>query len=213
VSPAVVVRPRRDGDLAALAGVLVEVHALDGYPVEGVGDPGAWLRSDRELGAWVAELDGTPVGHVALTEPGPGDTAADLWARQENSRADAVAVLGRLFVSPAARGHHLGAKLATAATDHAHRLGRRAVLDVMVKDVAAIHVYEALGWRPLGRFDHHFGEGRSEPAVGYVSPRPATSRRTTNIAADGFMIRRGDTRPRYQQTAADVRSNSSWHGR
>lgn len=121
-------------------------------------DPGAWLRSDRGLGARVADLDDFPVGHVALTEPGPGDTAADLWTRQENAPADAVAVLGGLFVSPTARGHHLGGKLATAATDRARRLRRRAVLDVMVKDAPAIHIYEALGWQLLGSFNHRFGE-------------------------------------------------------
>jgi ribosomal protein S18 acetylase RimI-like enzyme len=192
VSPALVVRPRRDSDLGVLAGVLVEVHAVDGYPVEGVDDPGAWLRSDHELGAWVAEADGIPVGHVALTEPGPGDTAAELWTRLENIPTDAVAVLGRLFVSPAARGQHLGAKLATAATEHAHRLGRRAVLDVMAKDVAAIHTYEALGWQLLGRFKHHFSHGRSVPALGYASPGPGHGPAVSSTDGSAFGAESGD---------------------
>jgi GNAT superfamily N-acetyltransferase len=139
--------------------------------VEGVADPSAWLRSDRELGAWVADPDGVLVGHVALTEPGRGDFAAELWSRRESTNADTVAVLGRLFVAPAGRGHRLGGRLATTATDHARRLGRRTVLDGMAKDVATIHTYEALGWQLLGRFDHHFGDGQTEPALGYVAPR------------------------------------------
>ena len=73
------VRRRQPADLPEAAAALVEVHRSDGYPVEGVDDPTAWLLSPHQIAAWVAELDGRIVGHVALTEPQPDDAAATVW--------------------------------------------------------------------------------------------------------------------------------------
>jgi len=54
----------------------MKVHETDGYPVEGVDDPEAWIRPPAVLSAWVAEEDGTIVGHVAVIRPqGEGQSA------------------------------------------------------------------------------------------------------------------------------------------
>src|SRR6185503_18070936 len=79
--PRVQIRPRASDDLPAAAAALVQVHHSDGYPVEGVADPAAWLTSPHQIAAWVAELDDHVVGHVALSEPQPDDAAATLWPR------------------------------------------------------------------------------------------------------------------------------------
>lgn len=50
----IVIRPFEDTDLPGAAAALTEVHATDGYPVEGVALPEAWLRSDDVLASWVA---------------------------------------------------------------------------------------------------------------------------------------------------------------
>ncbi|MGL4178580.1 MAG: GNAT family N-acetyltransferase [Dermatophilaceae bacterium] len=163
------IRPRTDADLPALARVLVEVHATDGYPVEGVADPLAWLTLPGAIGAWVAELDGQPVGHVALTEPGPGDEAPRLYA--ERHGPEPTAVLGRLFISPASRGQGLAEQLARTAMSAAHDAGRVAVLDVMQKDHAAIRLYKRLGYLRLGLFAHRYGqESDAEAAISMVAP-------------------------------------------
>jgi ribosomal protein S18 acetylase RimI-like enzyme len=164
------IRMRQDADLPALAQVLIEVHAHGGYPVEGVADPVNWLRIERLLGAWVAESGGKLVGQVGLASPSRGDEAVDLWIELSGSEIDSVAVLGRLFVSPHARGQRLGQRLTDVAMEHARRLGKRAVLDVMAKDVAAIRTYENLGWERLGPIRHSYGEAEIEPAFAYVSP-------------------------------------------
>lgn len=164
------IRPRTADDLSGLGELLVRVHELDGYPVEGVADPQAWLKSDHELAALVAEKDGQVVGHVMLSYPAEGDAAADEYARRENEATDSIAVLGRLFISPDARGEALGARLTDSATEIARKLGRRAVLDVMAKDKAAIRTYEKLGWERIAEIEHTFGDGRSTPAYAYVSP-------------------------------------------
>jgi len=143
--PEVTIRPRRDDDLDDLARILVEVHSQDGYPVEGIADPHAWLRLEHPLGAWVAELNGKVVGNVALTEPGPHDDAPRMWAEQTDESVERTAVLGRLYIAPSARGQALGARLTEAASEAAAQLGRTAVLDVMKKDQKAQALYGKLG--------------------------------------------------------------------
>lgn len=174
------IRPRTDSDLHALATVLAEVHQLDGYPVEGVGDPWGWLVSSHMLGAWVAALDDAPVGHVMLTSPSAADDAVSMWVERHNGSVDDAAVVGRLFVAPAARGHHIGRQLMAAATACADDRGRRPVLDVMDKDTAAIRLYKSLGWQPMGALRHHHSDGRVEPATAYVAPSPRPQRAPTN---------------------------------
>ncbi|MCH8611896.1 GNAT family N-acetyltransferase [Arsenicicoccus dermatophilus] len=170
--PEVTIRPRRDDDLDELARILVQVHAQNGYPVEGVADPYAWLHLEQPLGAWVAELDGKVVGHVALTEPGPHDHAPRIWAELAGEPVERTAVLGRLFVSPDARGHQLGRRLCHTATAAASAHDRTAVLDVMLKDEAAIATYTSLGWRAIGDFTHHHSMNALEPARAFMHANP-----------------------------------------
>lgn len=165
------IRPRTDDDLAACAEVLVEVHGVDGYPVEGVADPVAWLTPPALLHAWVATLDHHPVGHVALSEPQPGDDAAHLWHEQSGEPLHQLGVLGRLFVSPSARGHAFGRRLVEAVAAECDRISRRPVLDVMAKDSAAIHLYERLGWHRIGSTTHRFGDHQTTDAYCYVLTR------------------------------------------
>jgi GNAT superfamily N-acetyltransferase len=163
------IRRRTPSDLPAAAAALVEVHRTDGYPVEGVDDPIAWLVNPHQLVAWVAELNSEIVGHVALSEPQPDDAAATLWATSHNDN-DHLAVLGRLFVLSRARGHALGERLIHAATDYGRSHNRRLVLDVMTKDAAAIRLYDRLGWQRIGTTQHDDGHGHAIDAYCYSSP-------------------------------------------
>lgn len=165
------VRPRADVDLPALAAALVRVHAVDGYPVEGVADPEAWLKHPHELGSWTAELDGQPIGQVTLTTATPGDDAAQLWTQQTSGSADDLAIVVRLFVDPGHRGVGAARLLMIAALNHARSLGRTVVLDVMAKDQAAIRLYERLGGQRLGEITHHHSGDQAEPAIAYAFPR------------------------------------------
>ena len=168
----VLIRERRPEDLDALGDILREVYERDGYPVEGVADPQAWLTGAGILGAWVAILDNQLVGHVQISEPNASDAAANLWADKAGVPLDRLAVGGRLFVSQRGRGHRIGQELTATATHTAQSLGRRAVLDVMAKDEAAIATYERLGWQRFGTITHTFNDGDSVPAYAYVSPEP-----------------------------------------
>ncbi|MFC8130524.1 GNAT family N-acetyltransferase [Streptomyces sp. NPDC057302] len=164
------VRPFEEADLDSAAAALVEVHETDGYPVEGVEDPQAWLRSKDVLAAWVADVEGKIVGHVAIMRS-QGEDAVSLWTEQSGDDEANVGVLARLFVVREARKHAAGKRLMEAATDFGQKQGLRLVLDVMTKDAAAIRLYERLGWRKIGEATHHFGDGESILAVCYVSPK------------------------------------------
>lgn len=168
------IRPRQESDLPAAGAALVDVYRTDGYPVEGVADPVAWLLPAGLLAAWVAELDGEIVGHVAIGAPKPDDDAVRLWLEQSDDTIGDVAVIGRLFVKSSARRNAIGEKLARAAvTDEAVR-GKTLVLDVMEKDQDAIRLYERLGLKRIGTATHAYGEGKSVTAICYVVPATLT---------------------------------------
>lgn len=163
------VRPFAGADLPGAAAALVKVHTTDGYPVEGVADPEAWLRSPDVLASWVAEAARQVVGHVAVMRPSD-EGAVSLWGRQNGGESERVAVLGRLFVVKSARRHALGEQLTRTAMAHAQANGLRLVLDVMTKDTAAIRLYERLGWRMFGTTTHRYGSGQETDALCFVAP-------------------------------------------
>ncbi|MEB8342224.1 GNAT family N-acetyltransferase [Streptomyces endophyticus] len=159
------VRARRSGDLAACAEALRAVHHADGYPTNWPQDPVGWLRGGDVVGAWVGCHGERVVGHVLLTRPDPGDVAPTL------APADTpVAVVGRLFVAPSARGHRLGAALLGRAAREARRHGALAVLDVVATDSAAIALYERLGWRFLAQGQQEWGPGELVTVRCYSAP-------------------------------------------
>ena len=166
------IRARTDADLDQLAQLLIDVHSTDGYPVEGVADPRAWLMLGDPLGAWIAEIDQRIVGHVALMKATDDDDAARVWSRHSGTPLSGIAVLCRLFVSPEHRGHRLGLQLTQAATAAAHAVNRTPVLDVMAKDAAAIRLYESLGWTVVANISHQHSGHLEEPASVYRGPLP-----------------------------------------
>lgn len=173
---AITIRQRRDADLPALAAALIRVHAVDGYPVEGVADPEAWLRPPHELMSWTAEEAGTPIGQITLTRATADDDVAQVWHELTGGDIARLAIFARLFVDPDHRTSGIGQRLITAAVGHAHALGLSVAFDVMEKDQAAIRLYERMGARRLGAITHRHSDGLSEPAAVYVA---ATSPRST----------------------------------
>ncbi|MFC9202541.1 GNAT family N-acetyltransferase [[Kitasatospora] papulosa] len=167
--PQAIVRPRETSDLAEAATVLTAVHESDGYPVEGVEDPQAWLSPTGLLAAWVAEVDEHVVGHVAINSPQPGEDVARLWREKSGADDSQIAVLARLFVFSEVRKGSVGKRLMDAATAYARAKGLRLVLEVLTKDAAAIRLYERLGWQQIGETTHTFA-GKHVDAVCFVAP-------------------------------------------
>ncbi|UPK75697.1 GNAT family N-acetyltransferase [Nocardioidaceae bacterium SCSIO 66511] len=167
---AALVRRRHEDDLTELAQVLVRVHALDGYPVEGVADPEAWLTPDTELASWTAEYDGTIIGQITLAQATPDDDAAQVWRDATDGSIEELTIPLRLFVDPAHRDLGAGRDLMLAAGTYAVTHGRPIAFDVMLKDKRAIALYESIGCRRLGTITHRHSEGLTEPAAVYAGP-------------------------------------------
>lgn len=164
------VRQRQTTDLQELGAALVRVHQVDGYPVEGVNDPQGWLQPPGEIAAWTALSSGQPVGQLSLVEATADDDAARTWVSNAGGSFSDIAVVVRLFVDPGHRGRGAAQELMRAAHEHASRLGKRLVFDVMLKDERAIRLYETLGCKRLGLITHHHSDGLEEPAAVYVAP-------------------------------------------
>ncbi|NUV76602.1 GNAT family N-acetyltransferase [Streptomyces fungicidicus] len=147
------IRPRTSGDLAQAAAALVAVHEEDGYPVEGVGRPEAWLSPPGLMAAWVAESSGLIVGHVAVSGNG-GQTAT----------------LERLFVHPVARGRRAAERLILTAEGFVSARQASLKLEVLSKDRAAIRLYRRMGWKEVGRHVHRLASGESYSALSFEAP-------------------------------------------
>ncbi len=165
-----VVRRRTDRDLGACVRVLAAVHERDGYPVNWPDHPGGWLTQPTLILAWVAVLDGRVVGHVGLSRSDAGDVAPGLWSTREGVGIAATAVVSRLFVAPAARGHGIGVLLMARAAGEARDRGLHPVLDVVASDTAAASLYERLGWGLLGTVEQQWSPDQTVAIRCYAAP-------------------------------------------
>ncbi|GAA3990459.1 GNAT family N-acetyltransferase [Allokutzneria multivorans] len=164
------VRQRNDDDLEECARLLADVHHEDGYPVNWPERPGEWLSPESLLRAWVAELDGGVVGHVGLSRRGEGDLAPGLWSERSGQSPDETAVLNRLFVTPRARGHGIGALLIERAVAEARERGVHPVLDVVASDTAAAALYERLGWVHMATVEQRWSPSQVVTVRCYAAP-------------------------------------------
>jgi GNAT superfamily N-acetyltransferase len=147
----VAVRERRPQDLPVLAEVLAAQRPHSGYPQN-------WplpfpvedfiARADEDA-AWVAELDGRVVGHVAVSRVGPG-LEADLWTAGAGRPRDELAAVSVLFVDHTVQGQGVGRALLAAAVAAIRESGRLPVLDVVQETPAAVELYRRTGWQVVG---------------------------------------------------------------
>lgn len=160
-----IIRSRGESEVGECARILAEVHRRDGYPMRWPADPGRFLAHPDFLGAWVAVVDGRLAGHVALSEPGPGDAAPALLG-------GSAAMVSRLFVASAFRGRGVGAALLEHAAREAYQRGLHPVLDVLAANSGPVAFYEHLGWRLLGIAEAQWGQDRVT-VRGYAGPAAA----------------------------------------
>ncbi|MPY31801.1 GNAT family N-acetyltransferase [Streptomyces adustus] len=174
--PGATVRDRTEDDLADCVRILAEVHVGDGYPVNWPERPGTWLTPASALGAWVAEVDGRPAGHVGLCRAAEGDLAPVVWSERTGRSVESAAVVGRLFVAPGARARGIGGLLVGRAVREARRHGLHPVLDVVASDTAAAALYERLGWERLATVEQLWGPDRRVSVHCYAAPATPSGR-------------------------------------
>jgi len=142
-----IVRPKTPQDRPDCAAVLLAVHRTDGWPRYLPPDVDRFVTPPYEDRAWVAEQDeGRLVGHVALHVADADPTLAAA-RRATGLPPERLAVMARLFVSPDARRQGIAVALVEVATSAARARGQTMVLDVVQDAVAAVALYERLGWR------------------------------------------------------------------
>ncbi|MBZ5739795.1 GNAT family N-acetyltransferase, partial [Nocardioides mangrovi] len=144
----IVIRERRAADLPELADVLAAQQAATGYPVRWplpipVED---FLVRPGEEQAWVAELEGRVVGHVAVYSL--GGPLRDAFV--EGAGTDALAELAVLFVGGDVVGTGVGGLLLDTAVASIRASGRQPVLDVVPTHDRALAIYLHRGWTVIG---------------------------------------------------------------
>lgn len=155
-----IIRGRRDGDLDACEQLVQATHRHDRYPVY-LGDSArSFLCHHGALSAWIAEVDNTIAGHVAL-HPATSKAVTALACDRLNITAGQIGVIARLLVSPQQRGRGAGSRLLATAAAHAHALRLQPILDVDMNLTAAIALYERAGWQRIGQTSIDLPDGTS----------------------------------------------------
>jgi len=131
-----------------------------------------------------------PIGQVSLTEADHEDDAARVWQSQMGGFLEDIAVVVRLFVDPRHRRNGAAQELMRAAYEHATRLRKQLLFDVMLKGVRAIRLYETLGCERLGSLP-------TTTERAWKSQQPSTSDHTTST--------RGTTDPYAKRSATAIR--------
>jgi GNAT superfamily N-acetyltransferase len=122
------------------------------------------------VAAWVAELDGSIAGHVALVR---GMRLACLL-QATGLTAEAMGGIARLYVDPTFQRRGLARALLEAATDSAVAHDLRPVLDVVADARPAIALYEQAGWQLAGTQPATWvdPDGTTPTICCYVAPSP-----------------------------------------
>ena len=103
----------------------------------------------------IAELDGHPVGCVALVPDGTG-----------------AYELSKMAISPELRGRGAGRTLLAAAIDHAERMGAQSLFLGSSRKLAnAVHLYEAAGFRHVDPETIHMPYARADVFMRLQLPR------------------------------------------
>lgn len=137
-----IIRPATDADVPSLVALMSAFYAESDFPLPAAPATRAFraLLADPRLGgAWLAEIDGEPVGHLVLTV---------CFSMEYGGLRGFI---DDLYVQPAARGRGLAAQLLAAARAAAIERDVRALhVEVGPDNVVARRVYGRAGYSDSG---------------------------------------------------------------
>lgn len=163
------IREKSQEDASECLNLLMQVHGSDGYPPHLPGDVSAFITPDYEIAAWVAEQHGRIVGHVAVHQASV-DPTLEAAQRATGLPAEKLAVISRLFTTPALQRAGIGRALLRHAVSQVRARGQRAVLHVAEALTAPIALYESEGWERAGTLALRVDASTVLDLYVYVSP-------------------------------------------
>lgn len=163
--PDVLTRPRADADFRALIDILARQQAETRYPFHWPPSrsPEGFLRRPTELEAWVAELDGAVVGHVAIQSLAD-DELGRMGAAGHGVPVHQLRCVSVLYADRRLPRRGIGSALLARATERALADGGAPVLDVVAGHVEPVRLYLSRGWQEIGRFRPDWLPDTEEPA-------------------------------------------------
>ncbi len=166
------IRPRHDDDLPMLVDIITRQQPETRYPLRWPwqGDLRDFVRRPTELAAWVAELDGRVVGHVAIVSVGD-DELGRMWADAHGVPVDRLRCISVLFADRRLPRRGIGSALLAHATEQALIGGGAPVLDVVAGHHEPVTLYLSRGWLEIGRFRPDWLPPSYEPIRVMILPR------------------------------------------
>ena len=168
----VLTRPRSEADVPVLIEILARQQAETQYPVRWPPDrtPENFLHRPSELEAWVAQVDGHVVGHVAI-QTVADDELGQLWAAAHAVPIAQLRCISVLYADRRLPGRGIGSALLARATERALADGGAPVLDVATGHIEAVKLYRNRGWREVGRIRPQWLPDSEEPVYAMILPR------------------------------------------
>ena len=168
-----VIRDRRDEDLPALVALLGRQQAETRYPyiwpfpdvIE------KFLKRSTELRAWVAELDGELVGHIAVASV-DDDVLGRSWAAAHRVAVAELRCVSVFFADISRAGQGIGSRLLEHATAYASAEGYP-VLDVVAAQEVPVNLYLRRGWQLIETTQAPWHPGTDLPIHLMILPRTA----------------------------------------
>lgn len=147
----VIIRPRQSEDLPVLEELLTNAQPHTGYPSTWPLSMSAreFIARDREVGAWVAVVDETVVGHVGVTHPDPEDELTPHWVADTGLDVESLGLIGALFIDHRLTSRGIGTTLLDHAVAQIRSHGWVPILDVLDEQATAKTIYHNRGWRPV----------------------------------------------------------------
>lgn len=169
----VCIRSRRDDHLPTLIDILARQQAETQYPFRWPwdGDPQDFVRRPSELEAWVCELGGRVVGHVAIQSVAD-DELGQMWARAHGVPVSDLRCISVLFADRRLPRRGIGSALLARATERALTNGGAPVLDVIAGHREPVNLYLSRGWLEVGRFRPEWLPASEEPIHVMILLRP-----------------------------------------
>lgn len=170
---AVTFRAREPADLPPLVTLLAAQQARSHYPFRWPlpFPPEQFIARESESRSWVAAVEGTVAGHIAVTEV-TDDEFSEVWTAATGRVASDLGCVSAFFVDETRRGLGIGSGLLDRAVALLRSQGRLPVLDVVQRHGGALAMYRHRGWREVGEVRPPWLPDAEPPVVAMVLDDP-----------------------------------------